>query len=106
MAGVGAGDDKPEERPAVGTGTGGDTNEEDVHGAVSRKCTKCKRPTRGHSGPYGANCEMNSEDEKENGKRKHPEDETDEQERNKRLRIKLQELKSQEEQEDKRIENE
>ena len=30
---------------------------------VARRCTKCRRPTKGHNGPAGEKCSMKPEDE-------------------------------------------
>ena len=47
-------DNDDREQGAVGETAG--ASEE--NGAKPRKCSKCKRSTRGHGLPYGANCEL------------------------------------------------
>ena len=77
-------------------------------GAKQRKCSKCKKPTKDHPGPYGENCGVTVDDgEKDNkNKRKYEKDLNEtEDDRNKRLRGQLKTLQDQEDVEKKKLEN-
>ena len=74
-------------------------------GAVQRRCSKCKKLTKGHPGPYGSQCNVELEDNNSEKGNENDNKETEEEERNGKLKAKLKELEEKEKLEKTKAEN-